>query len=240
VSDSTGNFFGWDVSPSPSEMDGSREELSFSLDGDILTGQENQPVVRWSLDLPQDAWQAGLTLEIAERQARSLQAALEQAGGKLDDLSLEIALEVTEAAGRPEAVSYALLAGSPESRSLNELRDWLEGLTRLVTCLAWVETTLEGRPLGRTVVSWSGDMKTTWAPGLPPAQVDLHSRSLKAALVSRLALVRIASLTMQTAMRAAALAALPAGALWALPGAWKAVAQLIGELQQYKTIQTKI
>lgn len=103
-------------------------------------------------------------------------------------------------------------------------------ITRLLSGQIRVETLVDGILAGRSVVSLAGDMSTAWR-GTPSAAVaELHRASLDGALRSRAAILR----TLATAARGAAmlvtvpaLLANPAGALLAIPAAWRFVSQVM-------------
>lgn len=230
---SPADFLGWDLPSGRAEAPSEAGAVSFNLGSGAPPAASDQQVARWSVDLPADPHQAAQALHAAEARAYAFQAALEQASLHLDDLSYQ----AVEAAPLPGSVSFSI-SGPLAGRAVQELQGWLRGLARMLTVQAWVETSQQGSPLGRTVVTWTGDMKTEWSAAPAAAeQVELHLRSLNTALLSRAALVRMAGLIFQTAGRAAAVAAFPGSALWALPGAWKAVSQLMAEFEKLKNLQ---
>jgi hypothetical protein len=109
-------------------------------------------------------------------------------------------------------------------------------LLRLVTHFAWVETEIEGQLLGRSVVSWSGDLDTNWASSAAAEVYQLHQRSLNQALVTRNIALHAVTITTQSAVKLAVLLAAPGGALLALPVAWKFVKSILADIQKYKDL----
>ena len=126
------------------------------------------------------------------------------------------------------ALPGALGAGLDEA-----MAQWHEFLARLrqaVSHFAQVDTRAGGRLLGRTTVTWMGDMATICAPQLDHQEVKLHERALALALGSRDALLRTFVVVVQGATDIALRLALPGGPLLALPAVWRFVRQVL-ELQ---------
>ncbi len=125
-------------------------------------------------------------------------------------------------------------------QAAQEFQSFLDRLTQTLAFYAWVETNVEGRLLGRTAVTWTGDMRTNWREGLDATQAKLHYRTLALALASRNSLLRTISLASRGALMLATLPALlatPGGALVALPAAWKFINQVLEELDRNEPFQ---
>lgn len=112
----------------------------------------------------------------------------------------------------------------------------VERLQRLIAHAAWVETRLNGELLAQTIVSWTGDTGTAWSAEAAPARVALHKRSLALALASRATLLRVFFIVTQNAVKLSVLLAVPGGAVWALPVAWKFVNQVLAEVGEYQKL----
>ena len=104
---------------------------------------------------------------------------------------------------------------------------------RALAHYAAVETAVQGRLLGRTTVSWMGDMNTVWHAGLDPTSAVLHQRTLALALASRDTWMRMVVVVARGAIALSVLLTTPGGAILALPAAWKFVHQVLSELEKY-------
>jgi len=146
--------------------------------------------------------------------------------------SLALALAECEPAGS-EAVNFAAGFAGVNWEALQEKYEALvQSVNRQIFHLAWVDTTLDGRLTAHTVVSWGGDMQTFVRPGAGAGLVDLHSRSLAAALESREANLRTV-LTVATLAGKIALAPTnPLQMVQALSLGWQFVSQTILPLLQ--------
>ena len=232
--------------------------LSFGMD----TGaQEAVPVWRRDFSPHPETAEAELSASEALLQA-SLQE-LNAVPGRIDDLinqvqaesagGVSFAVSSMEALPEPEAelldlldsinrpslgVSFAV-GGEDQSKieqAFDQFSADMDHLLRLVTHFAWVETEIEGRLLGRSVVSWTGDLETNWAMDLQEEVYQLHKRSLKQALGTRNIALHAVTITAQSAAKLAVLLAAPGGALLALPVAWKFVKQILADVQKYKEL----
>jgi hypothetical protein len=210
-----------------------------------------EPAARWSLDLPAGE-DAVAYLEQAEAQLANAQAALDEAPQRLEAFMSQLqagggaqyALESTPAAEgellhwmevfQPGAVSF----GDDEAQrwqALAQLEGYVNQVIGQVVHLAWVETRQEGALLATSQMSWKGDAQTAWEQEVTAEQRALHLRSLRLALASRLAMLKIIITSAQAAAKIGALMAAPGGALLALPAAWKYVQKLVA-LTQAETV----
>lgn len=247
---STSLFDFWDYTTSSGAA-----ETAFSA----VEGDERGETI-WRMDLHGDApsteaEMAGyLALAQASRLALDgLPDRLENllAGEKAEVQGIAFTAEVQPAA--PEAALLSeLLRIDSASRQVSfasgedPLAGWIEAyqafqetasrLLRAVTNMAWVETRLEARLLGRTRVSWTGDTETFYAKGISPGHADLHRRSLETAVVSRNILLRAFAATFTTAAKCSVLIAAPGGALLAVPTAWKYIRQILSQVEQYQAL----
>lgn len=217
----------------------------------------------WRVNLPADSLAASDNLERrAARLQRSLQA-LDTAPERADRLVRsvrsgaggEISFSVIqgEAIAEPEEEILQLLSaleygqedvafGSGETagveleRSEDRFRLAIERVMHLVSHLAWVETQVEGLPLGRSIVGWSGDMQTLWSEQASEDIYWMHQHSLSQALQSRAIQIHALVVTTQSAAKLALLLTNPAGAILALPVAWKLVEQILADIEKYQQI----
>jgi hypothetical protein len=213
-----------------------------------------EQVSRWRLDLPAGPGQADAYLAQAEAQLQATQALLEATPLRLDALVTRVtsggeahyAVEALPADGTAEQPAEAALlswidAYQPgqvafggvglDQRQMGEavtqFQQVVNNLLGQVLHLAQVETSLEGQLLARSLVSWTGDVDTTWGDGTQAEERSLHQRSLALALASRLAMLKMFTTVTQGAAKIAVLIAAPGGALLALPAAWKYLQQLL-------------
>ena len=212
-------------------------------------------VPRWQVDLPADADLAEAQLNQSEENLVRSNQALENLPGKFDHLvnvaqrpgaiNFGVDATMTTISG-PEAealrllgvlepqaaVSFGLLdiprAGWDQARS--QFQDAIDRILRLVAYYAWVETSMAGQLLARTMVGWSGDVDTLWELNLTEGQFNLHKRSLSLAITSRNTLIRTLVTATQGAVKLSALITTPGGAVLALPVAWKYVNQILSEV----------
>lgn len=226
------------------------DELSF----EVAAGP-GEPTAVWSLDLPADPEQAQAQLAQMEAQIRAAQAALAIAPERLDTFvqrmesgqEAEFALEAYPGDGETQNAEAELLewleavqpgevsfeaAVSREGEleeTVSQFRQALDVLTGQILHLAKVETRQDGELIAHSLVSWKGDLDTSWRERISPEEQGLHQRSLKLALISRLAMLKMIVTATQGAVKIAALIATPGGALLALPAAWKYLNALLSQ-----------
>lgn len=244
-----GVFQHWQFAPAPQPGG----EISFEA-----AAAQAEAVSLWSLDLPADPKQAGAALAQVEAQLQATQALLDQAPARLENLVASLqsgsvaqfGLGPTSPESLPveatllpwiDAFEPGRVSFGGEGLTRGEVKDALDQLQRLVDNLlgqllhlARVETRQQGDLLASTLVSWKGDMDTTWGVGITPDQNALHRRSLALALRARIGLLRILMTTTQGAVKISALIAAPGGALLALPAAWKYITKLLSEIESYQ------
>ncbi len=116
------------------------------------------------------------------------------------------------------------MLGDRWERATQEFQAWLSKMTHLVVNYADVQTCIAGELKAWTIVTWTGDMATTWQAGLSPDQIQLHQKTLALAVASRVASMRTFGAVLRGAgllAHTAVLATTPAGAIVALPAVWK-------------------
>jgi hypothetical protein len=230
------------------------------LSFDIAPGDE---IPVWRSELPADPEVAAAQLTENEAQTQDSITALNAVPDRIDALvqqaqqatagGISFDTGAVEALPEPEAelldmvqtinrpttgVSFAL-GGEDQSKieaAFAQFGDDMQGLLRLVTHFAWVDTEVEGELLGRSVVSWSGDLDTNWGRGLKVESYQLHKRALVQAFATRNIALHAITITAQTAIKLSVLLATPASAILALPLAWKFVKQIMADVQKYKEI----
>jgi hypothetical protein len=247
-------FSSWDIA-SPQESN----TVSFGL-----TASGGDESSFWRADLPADPRAALKNLEqrssylqrtyhaldtAPERADRLVQSARSEAGGEISFSAIP-----GETLAAPEQETLRLLsaleygqedvafgtgdtAGDELERSEDRFRLAVERVMHLVSHLAWVETQVEGLYLGRTIVGWSGDMQTLWSEQASEDIYWMHQRSLSQALQSRAIQIHALVVTTQSAAKLALLLTNPAGAVLALPVAWKLVEQILADIDKYQQIK---
>ena len=240
-------FQNWQFAPSETG-----DELSFEI-----AGAPAEPVAVWSLDLPADPQQAEAQLAQMEAQIEAAQAALASAPERLEEFvgrmesgqEAEFALEAGEAGGirnaeaelmdwletiQPGEISFEAAASREGEldETVSKFRQALDVLTGQILHLAKVETRQGGELIAHSLVSWKGDLDTSWREQVTPEERGLHQRSLHLALISRLAMLKMVVTTTQGAAKIAALIATPGGAILALPAAWKYLNALMAQVKE--------
>jgi len=219
---------------------------------------------RWRANLPQDVRQAAIELQQAQGHVRSWQAQLltadlrlatfvhqtrttlvpEYSFTPLDTPERELSAMLQELSQTGPDVSFGLTDWLDErwQQAIGQCQDLFSQAAQLVANYAVVETRSAGRLVGRTTVGWTGDVATSFPLGLTSEYATLHQATLTLALTSRLTLLQ----TSATVLRAAAtlahiatLAAVPGGALLALPAAWKFFQEVLNVAQQQATGQAE-
>jgi hypothetical protein len=221
------------------------EALSFAADSVVAV-----PI--WRATLPDDALFAAAELAAAERILDADRAALAMTPSRLATLCQTQSVGPSFAAGAgeppPEQSLLAFLyaaelrastvsfgsAGDDalpaEARgALVQIQALVAQAIATVSNFAVVETVLSGRTLGRTTVSWTGQVGTVLALGVLPDQAVLHQRTLRLALQSRLTLLQTFATVTRGAGIVLTMASSPAGALMALPAAWRFLKDLFHE-----------
>jgi hypothetical protein len=87
------------------------------------------------------------------------------------------------------------------------------------------------RLVGRTAVSWTGDVDTRVLEKLEADRVRLHHQTLELALASRRTMLRTSSLVIASAVKLSVLLATPGGVVLALPVVLRFIRLLRKELK---------
>jgi hypothetical protein len=224
--------------------------------------QDDHPT--WRVNLPGDEQEAQRALLEAELQVAAAEAALDQVPARLEAVSSAQArgpgvsfdaASFSVEPGSPEADMLVLLGhvqaveegqavsfgvGDVAARAWEEARTqfdaFVQQLQREVLNFAWVETNVQARILARTSVGWSGDNNTIWLQQLDQAERDMHRRALQVAVKSRALRIRMFATVTGGAAKLSFLLATPAGAVMALPAAWRYVTEILEQVKTYQTL----
>lgn len=221
----------------------------------VAFAEAGEPEVsRWRLKLPPDMVNAATLLAQLEQQLDTAETRLQAVPERLDQLAQQL---------KAGPQSFGALPDSPEAELLGTLNRFQTGagpvhyafpleesfflqqtgekfqagfkrLTQLLFHLAWIETELDGRRLGQTVVQWGGSTRTVWGRPCSSIHLALHQRAVTVALNSRLKLLRILVVALEEASRLAALFSLAGGIgpILVLPLAWQYIYRVITEIQK--------
>lgn len=214
---------------------------------------EMQPV--WRADYPSDPELIEKHLDDARNALKAADAAVSLAPARLDAFVAqgqagvafavpgldarsaepegEISLLLGEIRGDGLMVSFDPndpLSGKMD-QAFQSFQDFTDRLKRMVGHLAWVETRVEGRLVGRTSVSWTGDVDTKVLDQLEADRVQLHQQTLELALASRRTMLRTSSLVITSAVKLSVLLATPGGIALALPVVLRFIRLLRKELK---------
>jgi hypothetical protein len=108
------------------------------------------------------------------------------------------------------------------ARAKRECSQLIDGLLSSLAHPHVIETG-EGRTRIRTRVGWLGDTSTHVEAGAPPAELAAHVAALQASLATSAHRLRLLAMVVTAASKIAPLIATPAGAVIALPIAYKCV-----------------
>lgn len=214
---------------------------SFGVSGDA---PEQTPV--WRVNLPADPAAAQAALAGAEADLQAQEAAVAKAAERLRDLAAQGgAASFGEAPAAPEARLLSLIGGLQSEGAASfggagsgrgelagaqeRFRAFVRQVQDAVGNFAVVETQLADRLVARSSVGWTGDMRSLLVAGLAAPEAALHRRSVALALRSRAALLRTFVAVVRGATIVALMVSSPAGAVAALPAAWRFVDDLLRE-----------
>ena len=209
----------------------------------------------WRANLPSDLHQADTLLAEGESRLHVSKKALESAPGRMDALvrahieNPSFSVLPSEAAAKPEAELLLLVSELMEGNltksfgMMDQISEgWevttekfylvLERLRKFMVFYAWVETRVQENFLGRTTVSWGGDVHTIWLVGGGAEQFALHQRTLALAMASRDTFMQIFELAARCAIKLSTLASMPGAVVWVLPVVWKFIHQVLAEIHK--------
>ncbi len=226
------------ISPAPPT------ELPF----DTTAGTYND-VPCWRASLPADLRAANGCLREGETRLLRSQQALPGAADRLASLvrsesSYQAFSVFTATALQPEAELVHLLHTLQEpsasfglierfsdewNKVTQQWQVFIDTLLHAIAHYAWIETYAGEQLVGRTGVSWTGDMETVWRAELDSDQAALHQRTLALALASRQALLQLFLLVARGSVMVSTLFTVPAGPLLVLPAIWQFVQLVLAE-----------
>ncbi len=191
----------------------------------------------WQVDLPQDARAAASVLAGADRRLALAENALPQADARLAAFRAAGGLPPMVGTGlEPEAGLAEWVAASQSGRrpaDQNERRTqvaaFFDRVRQTLRNYAAIDTRVDGVRTALTLVSWTGDVRTTWATALLANQTRQHTDAVALALRTRDAWLRLALTVTQGAIKIITLFSVnPA---LALPATYQFVRQVIDQVQ---------
>jgi hypothetical protein len=227
------------------------ESLSF----DTSTAPDSEMLV-WRVSLPNDARSAKKELADGQVRLHAAEYQVSESTGRIATLvkseSSGPSFDTSAASPAPSGPELELLTslrevnepvafglreqfGSAGQAGLLSFESAIQRLGQFIAQYARVDTQIEGQLVGSTVVGWTGSVCTIWRDPPDATLVELHQRTLELALESRAALIRTLAVAVRGAVILATLPALattPAGAILALPAAWKFVNQVVTEMNK--------
>lgn len=223
------DLFGvWDVPPAAAVQFGARAEPA------------------WRVELPDSRPEAWAFLEQKRRALKRGEAHLAEAERRLSRVAAG-GEGVSFAVGGPEAeLQRALLAmeepaayapdwrvDADRRKLFQRWRAFLDEVRAFVSRYAQVETEMAGALIGRTTVGWTGDFEVLLGPGATEEEMALHRESVRLALQSRIALIRLLTVVGTGAAKLALRLTVPGAQLLVLPAAWKFVRDVLHELREW-------
>lgn len=241
------------------EIDATSSEQDLSFDSPSLADTSQ---LVWKLDLPESSPAAERELESLEGEIQSANKVLEEiphvierighqrSKSRSGDLSFQLEqlpaheAELFDLLNELSPSDVGLSFGFPGKSKLDlqkaaqEFENFLDRVKKMLTHFALVETSVQGKVIGRTLVSWSGKTESSWQSTSSTQQFYLHERSLQAALASRYLVINMVVISAQSAARLSALLAIPGGAVLALPAVWRYITRILNQLEKYQTLIT--
>ncbi len=253
---------GEEITPIPAAFSSWQFEPAGDTGGLSFAAGDSEDVPIWRTDLPADFDQAWDQLAAADAQINDTLSALNTTPERIDSLVYQAQLTGAgmsfDASGldtlpEPDAdllemvqtlnsptIGISFAVGDDRTSKIEtaytQFNKDMARLLRLVANFAWVETEVGGELLARSVVSWTGDLDTSWVAGLEEEVYQLHKRSLHQALATRNIALHAITITASSALKLSVLIATPGGGLLALPMVWKYVKQIMADIQKYKEI----
>jgi hypothetical protein len=209
----------------------------------------------WRADYPADPGQAAGALEDARRSLAAAEMALDEVPARLDLYAMrervgvsyalpapgvgaglaedDLSLMLAEMRGTMPAVSFEAEGGlvGRWEEAFQFFQSLTERLKQMAAHYTWVETRVEGRLVGQTAVSWTGDVETILVDTLDPELAQLHEQTLQLALASRQMLLRTSAMILANATKISALIATPGGIALAIPAVLRFINQVRKELK---------
>jgi hypothetical protein len=144
-----------------------------------------------------------------------------------DEQEMLALLRVGESSSRGESAPVSFSGAetvAPNEATIQQATGFFEQVRQMISSYTLVETEVGNKLLARTSVSWGGDYHTVWSSRTcTPEQMQLHVRTLRLSTTSRDAFVLI----FQETIRLLFLVSTPAGALLAIPSAWRLINRIM-------------
>ncbi len=143
-----------------------------------------------------------------------------------DEQEMLALLRVGEGSSRGESAPVSFGGAetiAPDEDTIQQATGFFEQVRQMISSYTLVETEVGNKLLARTSVSWGGDYRTVWSRACTPEQMQLHTRTLRLSTTSRDAFVLI----FQETIRLLFLVSTPAGALLAIPSAWRLINRIM-------------
>lgn len=208
----------------------------------------------WRADLPaarsaaREVLQAGLAriavreqqLNVAAQRLRYFDPVPAYREGARDPeaalLAATMALRSPAVALGARASEAPALETSPEAQaayrdSIIQCETLLAQFRQLIQKIARMETRVGNRLVARSIVDWTGDVQTTWLAELTPADMQDHLDTVRLALASRCALLRLLVIVTSGALGLAIKAQVPGGQFLLLPAVYQYVCDVLKALE---------
>lgn len=232
---------------------------SFAVNAVNATGGEDTPC--WRARLPADLRIAIRALYQCEAQLQQMQQALPQVSTRLE------AVVQQEASGSAFTVSSIENTPIAEAELLRMLREleypsvsfglgeritdnlksiaqhfqaFIEHVLKVVHQYALIETHMGEQLLGKTFVSWNGNLSTVWPAHPAPIHVVIHMKMVELVLATRLQLIRIVVLVLRGASLLSLLLSSPLGPVLALPGIWNFINLVLAEYRSIASFNSAV
>ncbi len=180
----------------------------------------------------------------ASKAGASFAVPSQENGGNPDDDLFALLMDADREVSRSQAGQVSFGAGEVLSETWQDAKGRFEALLTQIDHdalhLAWVETSIAGQLIARTIVDWSGDAQTAWLGGSASdvEQTALHQRALASVTQTRLMRLRLFVTVAGGAARVAGLMAAPGGALLALPAVYQYVIKILAQARELPSIPT--
>lgn len=230
-----------------------RPDLAFDFsENDSMAGS-----ALWSCDLPEGLPEAIQTLNRQESDMHRAIQRLERVPAQIESLVAQIQgtaspevsfgpvsiVEIGQAEGffiedlkalDPANLPIHFGIGDSSSQSWKTAFDQFQKATDriqfLINQLARVETRLGEKLIARTIINIKGDLQTEWEDPHNSEESALHLYSVRQALTSRAALLKMLSTAVQGALLAATLIGAPGSVLLALPATWRYIQTIMNQV----------
>jgi hypothetical protein len=213
----------------------------------------DEPATVWEVDVGGDTARATTVLQEPAAQLAAVARALQAVESRLQSFmnatrSQQESLSYSAAGiGLGQAERWLALAMAPEGQAfalgglrsevdeaLHRALDFSNQVRLTLGQPALVKSSAGGRPLGRTRVGWSGDVRTAWGTGLSRAAAAIHGQAVRLALATFQSWLRIVTLVAAGAVQLSLLLPSGIGALAALPAAWNFITDILAEYQRLR------